>query len=1162
VTSSERRLFLTHNVVATVGTLFAGVFGFALQAMITHRLHPSQYGAAFVVMAFFTLATLPAGAFSDLIAWSTSRDLATNTGSVQSASTALLRSAHRRLLLTGGAMTALFIVTSPWIGEFLQVPSRYVIAGAIGVPFQMAYPLLLGAVQGRQRFTAWSTFSVGHATAKLVGAGALAIPFGGAGVLLGLSAASALLYVIAAAMIGSPLTRGTARAEWSPVMRFLGLLGVVAVAINVLVLSDVVIIKHFFPPKQGGEYAAVAAVSRSLYWGVGGIAAVLFPKVAARHARGGGTKSVIVWSVGLAMAGAIAGLIVFNALGGHVLGAFAGHAYVSGAAYLGWYALGMGLLGAAVVLINAQQSLARFSVLWVLLPATLLKVLLVATFHPTLLAAVQMGDLAIALLLIGLAVLYAVEERGRAPRAAASDLVAVPEPAPPLLVDAAASSPVLLTMVVATTRPGPRLRRAVERILAATADRPVEVVVSTPSEWPDPTPGVRVSLCASHSRGDRLDRAADTARGGYIAFLDDGIELDPGWVPTATRLLDDARVGAAGGPILARTLTRGQRIASIMRQSRLGSGSRRYLCRRQPARPVAELSSANLVVNRQAFRAVGGFQSPGPGGEAVRLCYKLRTLLGLDVLYHPDLAVRAPSSGFPRALLASSAALGRSRGDLARRLPETSPLHAHGLPSAVLLAAAGLAVIAPFQWVGRLGLAVLAAAYLVAAAPLLVASGRLTDKLAAASALWLLPSAYGVGFVRGYLGSSLSDVSPPLRNARPLRVLILNWRDVTHPWAGGAETYMREIGSALVERGCEVGWVAQRHGSSSRIEVIDGIRVHRVGGRFSLYPLAALAYLLRLRRRYDVVVDCANGIPFFAPLYARKPIVLVVHHVHQEIFRHHLVAPLRWLAVWLEGWLQPRVYRRTRVVTVSESTRTGLIAQGFDPANIDIICNGVHPPAEGPDVAASSEPSIACVGRLTRQKSVDVLLRAMPRVLERFPAARLEIVGQGPDRPRLERLCWALQLAQHVRFHGWVPDDAVDELYARAWVAVCPSAFEGWGNTCMEASARGLPVVAARVPGLRDSVRDGVTGVLVAHGDSDALAAEVGALLGDRRRRERMGEAGRVWAAAHDWQTSASAFESVLTAVRRPDRAIVVAPPMDFVPNPTLEEEWEAARAI
>ena len=140
----------------------------------------------------------------------------------------------------------------------------------------------------------------------------------------------------------------------------------------------------------------------------------------------------------------------------------------------------------------------------------------------------------------------------------------------------------------------------------------------------------------------------------------------------------------------------------------------------------------------------------------------------------------------------------------------------------------------------------------------------------------------------------------------------------------------------------------------------------------------------------------------------------------------------------------------------------------------------------------------------------------------------LDIIGQGPDRSRLEQLAWSSGMARHIRFHGYVASSVRDRLAAEAWIAVCPSSFEGWGVVCMEASSRGLPVVASNVAGLRVSVRDGETGLLFPYGDVDSLVESVGTLLDDPRLRAEMGLAGVRWAARHTWDGSTTTFASLL----------------------------------
>jgi glycosyltransferase involved in cell wall biosynthesis len=350
---------------------------------------------------------------------------------------------------------------------------------------------------------------------------------------------------------------------------------------------------------------------------------------------------------------------------------------------------------------------------------------------------------------------------------------------------------------------------------------------------------------------------------------------------------------------------------------------------------------------------------------------------------------------------------------------------------------------------------------------------------------------------------------------------------VTHPWSGGAETYMHEIARRWAADGMDVAWLTQRHAGSQRNEVIDGIQIHRVGGRLTLYVRVPLAYLARMRGRYDIIVDCENGIPFFSPFFSRVPKVLVVHHVHQEIFRKQLPRQLRWLALWLEGSLMPRMYRQTQVVAVSKGTKADLAGLGFDPRRISVVTNGVVPP-KLPETPRASHATLVCMGRLKPQKSVDVLIRSMPAIIEQIPDLHVDIVGQGPDRTRLERLAWSTGMAGHIRFHGYVRAEVRDQISAEAWVAVCPSAFEGWGVVCMEASARGLPVVASNVAGLREAVRDGETGILFPYGDDSALAEALISLLQDPERRASMGVAGKQWAARHTWAESSAGFATLL----------------------------------
>jgi glycosyltransferase involved in cell wall biosynthesis len=681
------------------------------------------------------------------------------------------------------------------------------------------------------------------------------------------------------------------------------------------------------------------------------------------------------------------------------------------------------------------------------------------------------------------------------------------------------------------------LAETVRSLRSAAEESGAQVILATAEPLPEEPEGVDVVVFPSAGQGDRYDAAAEVAHGDLLAFVDARARITPEWISEALVLFSsDPELVVAGGPVLPVGHTRGERVGALVMKHCLRGTPTAHNSRMVPSREVREVGLSNMIVRADSFRAVGGFQSPARAHEeSTRLCYKVRTLASGKIVSDPRLALYARAPSFPLSLLRNVTLFGRSRGDMARRLPMAVPLLPYAVPSMIAVGlGACVAALIFGRTVGReVGLAILGVLLItfltIELADSRNRSGSMIDKLFAVVAAPVVVFAYGMSFVRGYFGKSLGDISPPRDRQAPLRVLIFNWRDVTHPHSGGAETYMHQIARRWAAEGLDVGWLTQHHAGSKRSEVIDRIRIYRVGGKLTQYPLASVAYLLRLRRRYDVLVDCENGIPFFTPLYSRRPKILVVHHVHQEIFRTQLPKQLSWLALWLEGWFMPRVYRKARVVAVSEGTKSDLLALGFSPERVTIITNGVFPPSPVP-AAPAKRPTILCMGRLKPQKSVDVLIRALPALVARFPDLHLDVVGQGPDRCRLERLAWATGLARHVRFHGYVAASVRDRLSAEAWLAVCPSSFEGWGVVCMEASSHGLPVVASDVPGLRESVRDGETGLLFPYGDVDALAEAVGKLLDDRELRARMGRAGVQWAARHTWDGSAATFASVLGA--------------------------------
>jgi glycosyltransferase involved in cell wall biosynthesis len=309
--------------------------------------------------------------------------------------------------------------------------------------------------------------------------------------------------------------------------------------------------------------------------------------------------------------------------------------------------------------------------------------------------------------------------------------------------------------------------------------------------------------------------------------------------------------------------------------------------------------------------------------------------------------------------------------------------------------------------------------------------------------------------------------------------------------------------------------------------------VHRAGRRYT-FPLAAVRhYRTRLAHRaYDVVIEDLNKVPLYTPFWAKAPLVLLVHHLFGRTAFREAALPLAG-ATWLLERPLGRAYRGVPTQAVSESTAQDLRRRGFDPACITVIPNGVDTEFYAPDpgVPRFGEPTLLYLGRLKRYKRVDLILRATAALRARGSPVRLIVAGDGDAAPALRRLARELGIGDAVTFRGFVSEEEKRDLFRRAWVHVLTSEKEGWGITNLEAAGCGTPTVASDSPGLRDSVRDGETGLLVPHGDAAALADALGRLLDGAALRHRLGEQARNFAVHLSWDRAADRTEAHLQAV-------------------------------
>jgi glycosyltransferase involved in cell wall biosynthesis len=341
------------------------------------------------------------------------------------------------------------------------------------------------------------------------------------------------------------------------------------------------------------------------------------------------------------------------------------------------------------------------------------------------------------------------------------------------------------------------------------------------------------------------------------------------------------------------------------------------------------------------------------------------------------------------------------------------------------------------------------------------------------------------------------------------------------PSLGGIQTQTLALGRALAELGAEVHVVTRPAPGRAAHEELDGVLVHRVGivrggpaGTLAYVSLAARA-ALALGPRVDVlhahqllspasaalVASALRGVPLVATAHASGPIGDVASLARQGPVGRARLAALR--------------HGADALVAVSGPIRDELVAAGFPGERVHVIPNGVdtrrHVPVDDGErrrarraLGLPPVPAVVYAGRLAPEKGVDVLVDAWADARRRGCVATLVLVGDGPERPALERRARDHGILGTVRFAGSAPDVAPWLRAADAFAL--PSRTEGLSVALLEAMATGLPVVATDVGGTAAATAGAA--LLVPPGDAAALGAALAAVL------EEPGPAGALGAAA------------------------------------------------
>ncbi len=344
---------------------------------------------------------------------------------------------------------------------------------------------------------------------------------------------------------------------------------------------------------------------------------------------------------------------------------------------------------------------------------------------------------------------------------------------------------------------------------------------------------------------------------------------------------------------------------------------------------------------------------------------------------------------------------------------------------------------------------------------------------------------------------------------------------------GGAEIFTYENVRRWVKAGHEVTLFTSQFPHCRREEVVEGVRIVRAGGKYSIYWKARNYYRDHFSKdSYDVVVDEINTRPFLTPKFVKngEEKIALIHQLAREYWLYETPFPLSYIGYYYleKRWLKN--YVDVPAVAVSESTRHDLMELGFK--DVFVVPEGLNFTPLNHVPEKENYPVIMYAGRLKRAKRPDHAVKAFVIIKGEIPKAELWVVGDGYFRKDLEKIA-----IDDVWFFGSISNRERRELMKRAWILVNPSVREGFGLNVVEANALGTPCVAYDVAGLRDSVKDDETGLLAEAGSVEDLADKIVRILQDNTLRERMTRRALAYSMGFSWDESAEAFLRVIRCV-------------------------------
>lgn len=352
-----------------------------------------------------------------------------------------------------------------------------------------------------------------------------------------------------------------------------------------------------------------------------------------------------------------------------------------------------------------------------------------------------------------------------------------------------------------------------------------------------------------------------------------------------------------------------------------------------------------------------------------------------------------------------------------------------------------------------------------------------------------------------------------------MNIVILNWRDIEHPLAGGAEQSLFNHAKYWQKKGANILWISSGFANAKKVVDIKGIKTIRLGSHYTVHLRAAFMYA-KLKNS-DIVIDSFHFLPFFTPLYERKnKIIALINEPGKNAWFENIFFPVSLIGYVVEPFFF-KLYKKIPFLTSSASIKEELIELGIHEKNLHIVPHGVTIKKTLRPFKRNITPTIIYLSQVSPDKGIEDGIKAVKILLEKNTDLKFWIVGKSISKEyekKIKSLIKSEKITKNTTYFGFVTEDKKFELLQKAWILIHPSIREGWGLNVIEANTFSTPAVGYNVSGLRDSIQNKKTGLLTELNTPNALAECCLRLISDKTMLDKLSKNAKNWAAKFSWE--------------------------------------------